>query len=135
MSYSPLVSLDDGNGPIFLTDQGRTFDEPQDQRKVDVELASGNLKRYIKAKKHTWTFTWDWCPTDSSNTYDGFGGRDDIKNFAEEKQSLVMSLLNHPSNPAQSFTVFVENYDEKMLRRDYTMQEHFWNITLELKEV
>lgn len=135
MAFPALVSLDDGDGPVFLTDQGRTFTEPMDNRKVDVQLASGTLKRYNQAKKRQWTFTWQWLPTSSTNTYDGNAGRDAVRTFAYEPRTLILSLANHPLNAPETYVVHVESYQEEMQRRDQTLGEHFWNVTLELKEV
>lgn len=131
MATSNLIAL---NG-IELTDDGRTFNENHNLKVVDVELADGGLRRYNKAFKKSFSFAWDWCPNASSDTRDSKGARDTIKSLALSGASMTLTLRNHPTQAASSYTVVLSSYQEDLLRRDYVSNKYFYSIRLELIEV
>lgn len=124
-----LISL---NG-IELTDQGRTFSEAREERSVSVELASGRIKKYIKGLKRTWQIQWQWLPGDASSTHDGLGGRDQIRAIAYSANTFAL-ITRNTYGETDSYTVWVTDYDEELVRRDNVSGEHFYNVTLSLQE-
>jgi hypothetical protein len=131
MAALNLISL---NG-TELTDQGRTFNEVNNEKVVDIELANGGLRRYLKGRKKTFSFSWDWCPNSSADTYDAKGGRDAIRAAAFSGTSMVLVLRSHPTNAASTYRVVLSNYTEDLLKRDYVSNRYFYNIKLDLTEV
>ena len=131
MSIANLIAI---NG-IELTDQGRLFNEVNNEKLVDVELANGGLRRYHKAHKKTFSFSWDWCPNASSDTSDLKGGRDTIKSLAMSGTSMTLTLRNHPTQAAATYTVVLSSYTEDLLRRDYVGNKYFYSIKLDLVEI
>jgi hypothetical protein len=127
MSYATLLTL----GGSTLTNHGRTFEEKIDERSTIVELASGRLRKYVKYVGHEWTLSWTWLPNDTSTT-DGNGGRDVIKALYDgEEKALVVYDLNGGTD---TYTVFITDYNEKLLRRDYNGTRSYWEVSLTLKE-
>lgn len=130
MAYANLISLDG----VELSDHGRKFDESLDNRMVENELASGAKRRYPKAQKRKFSFTWTYVPSASASTTDGKGGRDAIRGKAYLGTSMVLVIRNSAGG-SENYTVFVESYSEKLIRRNFVENEFFWDIDLELVEV
>lgn len=130
MAYVALVSL---NGKR-LTDHGRApLQNSSDERRVDSETAMGNSRRYTKAHKNTWSLSWEWLPSADQNTVDGNAAR----NYLVQMKSVpaALTLTVEDISGTKSYTVLVENYTETLKRRDPIMNEHFYDVSLELKEV
>jgi hypothetical protein len=130
MAFSNLVSL----GGVEFTDQGRTFDEVWDERRVENELANGAKRRYKKASKRRFTLSWDWLPNSASQTYDGKAGRDSLRSLVYSGTELTFIYRNQ-SGSDETYTVFVESYSETLLRRDSFINASFYTVNLELVEV
>jgi len=126
-----LISL----GGVELTDQGRTFSESSELKKVDVELANGGTKRYYKAGKRKFSLNWTWAPDATAQTFDAYGARDAIRTLVYTGTSLVLIIRNHPTDLPVTYTVLIESYSENLLRRDVVSGVYFWELSLELMEV
>jgi len=124
-------------GGTELTDDGRTFDENADLRMIQNELANGSLRRYVKANKRKFSLSWTWMPNTSTVTSDKKGGRDAVRALAYAGTSLTLLVRNiaSASSTYETYTVFVESYSEKMIRRDTAGQIYFYDVTLSLVEV
>lgn len=118
-----------------LTDQGRAPVQIQrDERSVTIELSSGKRKRYIKAIKHKFTLSWVWLPDSESDTIDGGWARTKLAaNIRESSDTHVMRLWDR-SGGNDEFTVFVNSYQETLIRRDPATGVHFWEVQIELEE-
>lgn len=128
MSYRKYIKLDGTE----LTDQGRSIIESRDERSVMVELANGTHKRYYKKLAKRWEITWTWIPNDTS-TVDARGGRDAIRAVAQAESSKTF-IITDVAGADASYTVFVVDYSETLLRRDYENNRSFWEIQLSLEE-
>lgn len=128
-----LISL---NG-IDLTDDGRLFNESNEHKVVDIELANGGLRRYHKANKKTFSFSWDWCPNADSDTRDGLGARDTIRSIALAGTSMTLGIRRNAANPNSItyYTVLLSSYSEELLRRDIVGKRYLYNVKLDLVEV
>ena len=132
--FSPLLENLIALNGTELTDQGRTFTESNEEKVTDVELANGGLRRYYKARKKTFSFTWDWCPNSSADTFDGKGGRDAIRAAAFSGTSMILVVRSDP-NTTLSYRVVLSSYSEDLLKRDSSPKRYFYNIKLDLIEV
>lgn len=130
---SNMISL----GGTELTDDGRSFDENMDPRIVQNELANGSLRRYNKAQKRKFSMSWEYMPNSSTHTSDKKGGRDALRALAFSGNSLTLLVRNiaSASSTYETYTVFVESYSEKMMRRDVVSSSYLYNVNLSLVEV
>jgi len=124
-----LVRLNDTD----LTDQGRTFDEDRDERAVENTTANGTIKKYIIAEKRTWNFGWSMLPQNASDTYDEKGARDTIKALAMVGNTVTLRVRNSYGEE-YIYTVWIESYSEKLVRRDFISNIFLYDISLSLKE-
>ena len=127
--YINLMSLDG----IEITDHGRTCSENREERAVSVQLASGKIKKYVMGEKKNWTLTWTWLPGSAALTTDGFGGRDSIRALAYGSDTYTLVIRNS-NGIIDTYTVFIEDYSEELVRRDLINSQFFYNVSLTLKE-
>ena len=128
MAVANLIQL----GGYEFTDQGRTWSEQREEKFVEVELANGNIVRYVKAIKHKWTLDWKWMPNAGSATYDNKNARDILWNLVQQGTTLSFVLRRNIDLTASTYTVFVDTYSEDLIRRDSGI--YYYNVKLELKE-
>jgi hypothetical protein len=128
LRYPTLVTL----GGVALTEEGRKpVPESRDERSVSKELASGKIRKYIKKSARKWTVEWELVPVSSSKTIDGKGGRDEIRALAYAQTTKVL-ILNDGYHSAETYTVWIDDYQEEcILRRGIDSR---YRITIELTE-
>jgi len=124
-----LVKLDNTD----LTDQGRTFDEKRDERAVENVTAKGTIKKYIIAEKRTWDLSWAMLPQLASDTYDEKGARDTIKALAMVGDTVTL-WTRSSYGEEYTYTVWIENYSEKIVRRDFVSNIFLYDVSISLKE-
>jgi len=129
MAYENILSL---NGTEF-TDQGRTLSESRDERAVTVQLASGKIKKYVMGEKKRWSLSWKWLPHSSALTHDNKGARDQLRAIAFAGNTVTM-LVRNTYGQTDTYTVWIENYSEDVVRRDTVTGQFFYDVTLELLE-
>lgn len=116
-----------------LTDAGRDLSQPIEIRAVTNELASGTLRRYLKAQKRSFSINWQWLPGLAGHTHDGGLARDGI--YAAISTGTSLLLTSEGVSSTETYVVLVDSYEEQLLRRDYVLGDTFWNVSLGLKEV
>lgn len=129
MGYATLVTLDS----TILSNHGRKFEEKTDERSTEVQLANGHTRKYIKYIGREWQLSWTWLPNDDEFTTDGESGRDTLKDMIDgAAKTLIVYEADGNSN---TYTVFITDYQENLLRRYIPSQRSFWDISMSLKEV
>lgn len=126
--YPNLVKL----GNDQLTDESRQpIQEDRDERSTMIELASGKKKKFVKGVWRSWDISWDNVAANSDLTVDGFGGRDEIRSLAEGAGLLTL-VLSDGINPAETYNVYIDSYDEELLSRRGS--EFRYRVNLSLSE-
>lgn len=127
-SLPNLIKLDGTE----LTDESRqALQETRDERSVVIELATGKKRKFIKSIARKWDISWDNVAESASNTVDGFAGRDEIRAIAQSGETMTL-LIQDGRNATETYTVFVESYDEELLMR---RGSHFrYKVSLSLEE-
>ncbi len=129
MALSNLVSI----GGVEFTDEGRTFSESRDAREVVVELASGKIVKYIKAMKRSFELSWEWLPQSNAFTIGNKGARNELRPICYTGNTTTVVIRNAIGG-SETYTVFVEDYSEELLRRDPTNGNLLYNISITLRE-
>jgi hypothetical protein len=129
LPLSPHLKL----GAIELSDHFRApVSVSREGRLVEVELASGKIKKYFKGNpRSTFDISWQWLPAEDNKTVDGHAGRDTLRfNFKDSKNTHILTFRDEGAS-SESYTVWVESYTEEVVRRGTI---YFWNVTLTLRE-
>jgi hypothetical protein len=117
---------------VELTDENRNpLQETRDERSVVIELATGKKRKFIKSIARKWEISWDNVAESASNTIDGFAGRDEIRTIAQSGETMTLVLTDGRTS-TETYTVFVDDYNEELLMR---RNGHFrYKISLSLEE-
>ena len=100
----------------------------------DVQLLSGNKRRFLKSFKQTFKLDWKFLPSRPGMTVDGQYGRDYLQSLVGNGQLLDFFIQDTPNDAGATYTVFVEQYNEDLVRRELNTGTHFYNISLTLME-
>tara|TARA_Y100001949_G_C15981138_1_gene328405 strand:- start:1222 stop:1689 length:468 start_codon:yes stop_codon:yes gene_type:complete len=100
----------------------------------DVQLLSGNKRRFLKSFKQTFQLNWQFLPSRPGMTVDGQYGRDYIQSVVGTGLLLDFFIQDTPNDAGTTYTVFVESYNEDLVRRELITGTHFYNVSLVLKE-
>ena len=117
-----------------ITEHGRTFDSSYKFNSVDLDLANGNKKRFIKNNKNVYNLSFKYLPTKQEKTIDGRKGRDFLYTLARTPSSATLSNKLDPSQPFYNTTVYVDSYSETLIRRDIPGQCAYYDVTISLSE-
>jgi hypothetical protein len=129
MALSNLVSI----GGVEFTDDGRTYSEERDERAIPVELASGKIIKYIKAEKRTFQIGWTHLPQTSTYTSDQKGARNQLRPICYTGNTTTI-IVRNAIGGSETYTVFVENYSETLLRRDPITGNLLYDVSISLRE-
>lgn len=125
-----IISL----GGVEFTDESREpLQTSRDERMVEVELANGSKRRYTKGLFKKWTINWSNVSADAVYTIDGFGGRNQIASMALDSIGS-MNLRIKDGIYDNTYTVFIESYEEELLQRRSTEEGFRYRISLTLVE-
>lgn len=120
---------------VPLTDQGRgPIVRSRDERYVSNELANGTRKRYTKAVKHTFSTSWTYLADDTLCNIDGYASREEmVKLFGDTSGDHTLRLF-YKNGEYEEFTVFVNSYEEQLVRRDPQSGKFIWELSVEFEE-
>lgn len=126
---------------VNLTDHGRgPVQEEREERSVEVELADGTIRKYIKGIKHTWQMDWDWLPDQDSDTVDGYAGRESMRAlFSTSTSGTVFALYfrdraESGGTTVRTYNAYVTSYNDELIRRDTTSGKYFFKCSISFKE-
>lgn len=98
---------------------------------------NGTRSRYYRrsssAGKKSWSFSWSMVPNTKRDTADGRYGRDYFKELAllEDSMTLIYKDIDGTST---SHTVFIDSYNESLVRRDLIDDVYYWDCTMVINE-
>jgi hypothetical protein len=120
---------------VPLTDQGRApIQVARDERYVELELADGTRKRYVKAVKRTFSIEWLWLPDHDHDTIDGNAARQKIVEMIGDSGDVHTLRFYERNGEWKEYLVFCAGYTETLTRRDPSTGSFFWDIQIEFME-
>jgi len=117
-----------------ITEHNRVFSSSMTTSSSNVELANGNKRRFIKNVKNLYTLSFTWLPSLQTETIDGRRGRDYLYSLATMSSQFNLSIKLNPDDPFYDTVVYVDSYNETLLRRDISAQCAYYNVDISLKE-
>lgn len=118
-----------------LTEQGRKMTDSVTINAGQVELDNGASRRYIKKNKRSFTFQWEWLPSLDSHTIDNRRGRDYIKELALfARNKILMKIKMDHNEDAELIYVYVNDYNEDLIRRDPSTGCDYYTVSLTVEE-
>lgn len=117
-----------------ITEHNRKFTSTIEQSGSDIELSRGKLRRYIRKNKRVFTLNFTYLPSIVDHTVDGRKGRDYLNSIALSRGTVTISIKMSPEDGFETYTCYVNNYTEKLVRRDIQSKCAYYDITIELGE-
>jgi len=117
-----------------VTEHGRTFNSSNKFNSVDLDLANGNKRRFIKNNKNLYNLSFKYLPDKQEKTIDGRKGRDFFYDLARTPSSVSLSIKLDPAKPFYNTIVHVDSYSEVLIRRDIPGQCAYYDVTMSLSE-
>lgn len=117
-----------------ITDGSRTYSLMTSYDVSDVETSAGRIKRFYKNNKRIMQLNFSYLPSSSEKTVDGKQGRDYIYNLAMNAPTVVVEYQDQPDSPIKSFTGYITNYRETIIRRDLNTQCTYYSVDLSIEE-
>jgi hypothetical protein len=117
-----------------ITEHNRVFDGGYKINSVDLDLANGNKRRFIKNNKNVYSLSFRYLPNSHTKTIDGRKARDFLLNLAKTPASASLSIKLDPAEPFYNTTVYVDSYSEVLIRRDIPNQCSYYDVNMTLSE-
>jgi hypothetical protein len=118
-----------------ITEHGRTYNDSIVMNNNDFELANGNSRRFYKPSKKSFKFTWFYVPDKSSFTLDSRVGRDSIYSTCSSLALVSLGIQDSHTGYINTYTCFVSDYSETLIRNSLKTQCRYYNIALSLESV
>ena len=103
-------------------------------------MANGTLRKYVVAKKKSFSCSWDSLPTVTSFVVDGYADAKKMKQYYElySAQPLVMTLYYGRNEAtdlsyAETYNVFWESFSFEIVKRYQNFD--YWNVDAEFVEI
>lgn len=121
---------------IPLTDQGRSpVSVTREEKFTENELANASKRRYFRGVKHTWSFSWTFLPDEDEQTFDKYAARNTIKELIGDKGKDHVLKFYDSTWSYKEYEVFVESYQEDLVRRDAGGNMFFWEVSISFTEI
>jgi hypothetical protein len=134
-----ILSIDS----IWTSEHSRS---PLDVKTTIIEnrnrTANGTLRAYHIANKHELSLSWEYLPSTSEYTVDGYAGGVELKQiFDDQRTKFVeiwtgLSAAKSNSAPALAFDAIITEFSYSVEKRNIGGQFYdFWNVSMSLEEI
>lgn len=121
-----------------LTDHGRTIQIGYNFSVTENTNWNGTRSRYFRrassSGKNTWALSWRMVPGTKRDTADGRYGRDYFKELASGEDVYTLKLIKVADGTYTTHTVFIESYNENLIRRDLINNVYYWDCSMVFNE-
>ena len=118
-----------------ITEHNRTFSGSLVFNNNDIELASGNIRRFYKPKKNSFNFSWSYLPNKASQTVDELSGRDFLRNLVDAGTVVVLSIQGDEKDIFNNYNCLITGYSENMLKNILQSQCRYYDVNLSMEEL
>lgn len=117
-----------------LTDHNRSGISIDTNRLVnDIRTQFGDLRRYYRADKKTFSVSWSMIPQDSEYTVDRNLGAEDMVALFESLTGVVDLTIYYDFGEEQKYNVVINTYSSELLKR--WLPYRFYEVSLEMEQV
>lgn len=131
-----LMFWHDGSGFKKVTDHNRSpLSVSVERLESKQRMANGTMRRYVVAKKRTWSADWSMLPSTNSKNFDtvdnGWAG-EDIENFHNKTDGAFQMQLRRGDGTVETVTVMITDFSKEITKRGVV---DFWDLSITLEEV
>ena len=117
-----------------ITEHNRKVSVSEQIAANDIDLASGHRRRYYSRNKRQFNLTWSYLPSLQAQTVDGRVGRDFLNTIANSSASATVGIELEPNGGLTSYDCYIDSYSETLIRREYSTQCAYYDVSLTLTE-
>jgi hypothetical protein len=118
----------------FLTDHNRGPLSIGNNRLVnDIRTQFGELRRYYRADKKTFSFSWNMLPQDAESTVDRNLGAEDMIKLFDSLTGVFDLKIYYDFGEEQEYKAVITDYSAQLLKR--WLPYRFYDISVEIEEV
>lgn len=129
MSIQKLLTINSNE----ITEHNRKISITEQIAANDIDLASGHRRRYYSRNKKQFGLNWTYLPSLQSKTVDGRVGRDFLYSLANGS-SVATVVIEQSPGEFETYDCYIDSYSEDLIRREYTTQCSYYNVSLTLTE-
>jgi beta-xylosidase len=119
---------------VFLTDHNRSQLSIGNNRLVnDIRTQFGDLRRYYRADKKTFSVSWNMLPQDAEYTVDRHLGAEDMIKLFESLTGVVDLKIYYDFGEEEEYKAVITDYSSELLKR--WLPYRFYDVSLEIEEV
>ena len=130
MSIQKLLTINSTE----ITEHNRKITVNEEIAAQDVDLASGHRRRFYSRNKRKFDISWSYLPSLQAQTVDGRVGRDFLNNIANSSASVAVGIELEPNGGLTSYDCYIDSYSETLIRREYSTQCAYYDVSLTLTE-
>lgn len=128
-----LPSAIEING-VFLTDHNRSSLSIGNSRLVnDVRTQFGELRRYYRADKKTFSVSWSMLPQDSEYTVDRHLGAEEMIDLFGSLAGVVDFTIYYDFGEEQEYKAVITDFSSDLEKR--WLPYRFYSVSLDMEEV
>jgi hypothetical protein len=128
-----LPSAIEING-VFLTDHNRSSLTVSNQRLVnDVRTQFGELRRYYRADKKSFSVSWSMLPQDAELTTDRNLGAEDMIEYFESLTGAVDLKIYYDFGEEKEYKAVITSFSSELQKR--WLPYRFYSVSLEMEQV
>lgn len=117
-----------------ITEHNRKITVNEEIAAQDIDLASGHRRRFYSRNKRKFDISWSYLPNLQAQTVDGRVGRDFLNNIANSSASATVGIELEPNGGLTSYDCYIDSYSETLIRREYSTQCAYYDVSLSLTE-
>jgi hypothetical protein len=119
---------------VFLTDHNRSAIDINYERIQDtVRTQFGQLRKYHRADKRTFSFSWSMLPETFRHTVDGNPGAKELENLFLNFTGSFLMTLSYDEGSEEEIEVIITDFSVSLEKRwDPT---NFYSVSISLEEV
>lgn len=117
-----------------ITEHNRKLSVTEEIAANDIDLASGHRRRFYSRNKKQFQLSWTYLPSLQSKTVDGRVGRDFLHTLANGSALASVSIELEPEAGFTTYECYIDSYTEDLVRREYSNQCSYYDVSLTLTE-
>lgn len=119
---------------VMLTDHNRSPLAISNERLVnDVRTQFGELRRYYKADKKSFSVSWSMVPQDSESTVDRHLGAEDMFKFFQSLTGAATLRVYYDFGEEEDYKIVITSFSTELLKR--WLPYRFYEVSLAMEEI
>jgi len=131
MTLNALIKINNTE----ITEHNRKFSDLPVYQNVDINIASGSMRRFYKPARNSFSFSWSYLPDKATKTVDSRAGRDFLYSLVTAGSTVTLSIQSNRKDEWKNYTCILSSYNETMLKNVIQSQCRYFDVDMVLEEI